>query len=157
MTRCRHGHGMRCVVRWLATAAAADDVWDICYLRYYYCWTAGLRAQWQDYRALSVIRNKRGARVGWSIIDLSRTPHSVRLQNGQPDKQRKTQVAVGSTTRARSRSPSAPLCASWNSWDRWCWCFRRGEARLMCIFVIICPLELTERKQLHRGKEASRA
>lgn len=72
-----------------------------------------LRAQWHDSRATSrdQIRNRRGARVGWPIVDLSRTPSNsiCRMAAGQ----RKTQVAHNSCS---SRSPFAPRCASWDSW-----------------------------------------
>jgi hypothetical protein len=83
--------------------------------------------------------------VGWSTIDLSRTPHPVRLQNGQPDKQRKTQVAAAAQL-VLAREVRLRLLCELRLVGYWCWCFRRGEARLMCIFVIICPLNMTERK-----------
>lgn len=117
---------MRCVVRWLSTAA--DDV-GCCILAI--CDATEqpvLRAQWHDPR--DQIRNRRGARVGWSIVDLSRTPNSsiCRTAAGQ----RKTQVANNSCS---SRSPFAPLRASWGSWARVLVFSPRLASADVCVFV----------------------
>ena len=60
--------------------------------------------------------------MGWSIVDLSRNPHAVCRQNGQPDKERDTakQLVLLATS----------VCASLCELGSWagCWCSRLASA-----------------------------
>ena len=85
--------------------------------------------------------------MGWSIVDLSRNPHAVRLQ---------TEWAAGQRDTAKQLMLLATsVCASLCELGSWagCWCSRLASADVR---IIVCHFGSDRKEELHRGSSCAR-